>query len=126
MCEFRIRHMNGPHEFQHFQIRFIHHLSILQHTLDLTLLGVPILSPDLCLAVDPLWLLAASCRSPLCRPTTPMPGLGECSRMLGVLHADPAVPGRTGCRPEEEERGRSADLLRGIGGGARWEEDDVL
>ena len=118
--------MNGPHEFQHFQIRFIHHLSILQHTLDLTLLGVPILSPDLCLAVDPLWLLAASCRSPLCRPTTPMPGLGECSRMLGVLHADPAVPGRTGCRPEEEERGRSADRLSGIGGGARWEEDDVL
>ena len=96
------------------------------HTLDLTLLGVPILSPDLCLAVDPLWLLAASCRSPLCRPTTPMPGLGECSRMLGVLHADPAVPGRTGCRPEEEERGRSADRLSGIGGGARWEEDEVL
>ena len=65
---------------------------------DLTLLGVPPLSPDLCLTVDPLWLLMASW-SPWTRArlTMPMPGLGECSLTIplpGVLHADPAVPGR--------------------------------
>ena len=99
-------------------------------TLDLTLLGVPILSPDLCLAVDPLWLLMAS-GSPwppradmVDRLTMPMPGLGECSLSIppGVLHADPAVPGRC-MPPPPEDRGLSADLQGGSSGGARWEDD---
>ena len=101
-------------------------------TLDLMLLGVPILSPDLCLAVDPLWLLMASGspawppRACAVRLTMPMPGLGEWSLSMlpGVLHADPAVPGRCWPPPPPEERGLSADLLGGIKGGARCEEED--
>ena len=92
------------------------------------LLGVPILSPDLCLAVEPLWLLIASGSRATAadRATMPMPGLGECSLALpGMLHADPAVPGRC-MPPPPEERGLSVDLPGGIRGGARWDEEDDI
>ena len=36
MCEFRIRHVNGQQELQHFQVRFMHHSSIIFRSYNLT------------------------------------------------------------------------------------------
>ena len=79
------------------------------------LLGVP--PPDLCL-VEPLWLLIASSAAAGRAMTIPIPGFGECSLIIGALHAVPA-PGR----PEERGLSYGPDL-QGGSGGARWEDEE--